>query len=193
MYQNTTSAVTFMYKNLSSLCTNYLDNPRGTETPDKCTPLFYALGNFLHCLRLSTSPDKDLPLLAADMVFLGIILANITNMGISVTPNRLQKLSFHCVYLLSAADVSCLELQLILAQNHIFHCCLCLSRPCFHINFSLLHTLCLLRLFKLCPLSTINQSDFCRWRHFLPHYKELFPFSNPHPSLTITYMYYFFP
>ena len=58
MCQTTTSAVTFMYKNLGYSCTNYIDDFGGGETPSKSAAAFQALGDLLHCLGLCTSPER---------------------------------------------------------------------------------------------------------------------------------------
>lgn len=73
MCQNTTSAITFMFKSLGYSYTNNIDDFRGAETPDKSPQAFQALADLLHSLGLESSPNKDSPP-SMPMVFLGVLV-----------------------------------------------------------------------------------------------------------------------
>ena len=165
MCQNATSAVTFMYKNLGYSCTNYIDDFGGAETSTKSAAAFQALGDLLRCLGLSTSPDKDSPP-ATSMVFLGV-LVDTTEMTISVTTDRLSELHSRSASLLSATHVSRHDLQSLLGVMSFVTSCV---RPARVFMSSLLYTLRSYRLYKHCPLSSVNHSDLRWWCHFLPYY-----------------------
>ena len=162
MCQNTTSAVTLTYKNLGHSCANYIDDSKGAETPIKLAAAFQALGDYLRCFGLSTSPDKDSPP-ATLSVILGFLI-DTSEITISVTSDRLSELHSRCASLLSATHVS----LAVLAWRHVF-CPLCTSRTHFDVVTTLHRALRLYRLSKYRPLSRVNCSDLGWWCDFLPY------------------------
>lgn len=93
-------------------CTNYIDDFGSTETPDKSTTAFNALGDLFTSLGLQSSPDKDCPP-TTSMVFLGIHLDTLA-MSMSITPECLQELLHRCSSALSSSSISRHDLQLLL-------------------------------------------------------------------------------
>ena len=132
MCQRTMNALTFMFRNLGYLCTNYIDDFAGADLPDHAFHAFSTLGKLLDVLGLASSPEKDCPP-SSSMVFPGVHFDTIA-MTMSVTSERLSDLLSHCQSLLNKFYISCKELQLLLERHCVICHCLYLPHPCFHVQ-----------------------------------------------------------
>lgn len=165
MCQRSTTAITFMYRDLGFHCTNYIDDFGGAEIPDKSAEAFQTLGSLLEELGLDTSPEKASPP-ATSMVFLGVFV-DTANMTVSVSPERVQELFDRCSSLLPVDNVSRTELQSLLGVMSYVTACV---RPARVFMSTLLYTLRVHKLSSVCPLSPDNKADLRWWCYFLPFY-----------------------
>ena len=163
MCQQTTNAVSYLYKTLGFSCTNYIDDFGGAETPDMSTQAFNTLGDLLTSLGLQSSPDKDCPP-TTSMVFLGVQLDTLA-MSMSVTPERLQELHQRCSPSFSSTRISRHDLQSLLGVMSFVTACV---RPARVFMSTLLNTLHLSHASRFCFLSEDNRSDLRWWGHFFP-------------------------
>ena len=165
MCQRTTSAVSYIYRNLGFSCTNYIDDFGGAEVPSKSAEAFEALSALFATLGLEESLEKASPP-SCSMVFLGISLDTLT-MTMSVTHERVQELLDRCSDMLNSAWVSFSELQSLLGVMSFVTSCV---KPARIFMSSLLATLRLHRSRKRIHLSRENVSDLRWWCRFLPYY-----------------------
>ena len=165
MCQRTTSAVSYMFRNLGFHCTNYIDDFGGAESPHKATMAFETLEELLSTLGLESSPEKDCAP-STCMVFLGVHF-NTVDMTMSMTPERLLDLLSRCSLLLTADVVSHRDLQSLLGVMSFVTACV---RPARIFMSGLLNTLRANLSTGFCPLTSEDKSDLHWWYHFLPQF-----------------------
>ena len=88
--QCTTNAITYLSLLQGFLCTNYVDDFGGCNTPSKANDAFYTLKHLIYLLGLQTSPEKDCPSTTL-MVFLGILIDTVA-MTLSVPQEKIDEL-----------------------------------------------------------------------------------------------------
>ena len=161
MCQRTTSAVTYMYKQLGFDCTNYIDDFGEAEVPENSNKAFNDLGALFSDLGLDSSPDKDSPP-STQMVFLGIHI-DTSAMTTTITSERLEELIGQCNALVTASHVSRTDLRSLLGVMSFVTVCV---RPA-RLFMNALRDAPDARAFQL---TAEMKDDLLWWVHFLPRF-----------------------
>ena len=165
MCQRTTSAVTYMYKQLGFDCTNYIDDFGGAEVPENSNKAFNALGTLFSDLGLDSSPDKDSPP-STQMVFLGIHI-DTSAMTTTITSERLEELIGQCTALVTASHVSRTDLRSLLGVMSFVTACV---RPARLFMNALLNALRDAPDARAFQITAEMKDDLLWWVHFLPRF-----------------------
>ena len=165
MCQRTTSAVTYMYKQLGFDCTNYIDDFGGAEVPENSNKAFNALGTLFSDLGLDSSPDKDSPP-STQMVFLGIHI-DTSAMTTTITSERLEELIGQCTALVTASHVSRTDLRCLHGVMSFVTACV---RPARLFMNALLNALRDAPNARAFQLTAEMKDDLLWWVHFLPRF-----------------------